>query len=1200
MPRDDPAARSRTAVEGLAKALQDESVATTLVEQLFHNNLAVDAEPIQPLSPGYTGARLVVVVLRNLVGRPQPRPCVVKLCPPGPFGREPDNAAHLAALEEAPDAFRLDHLTKTRFSPVFCADGWVVTGQEFTAGRPLSSLQDEVQLEACRTIRETLLQQWTGDDYDIDTSALGALVRRELRDSLEPGRWLHNWARKQALLDEPGMLVSGEDGVLPNPFQIFQPGSPITGRQVQYLVGRTHGDLHTGNILIPDRDGVPNPASFRLIDLATYHARAPLSRDIATLMMSLLTPQAGASANPRVQNALLDYLLTDHRNDELARRIPPEIVDVVDVLRTVREEFVQGWETAWHDQIKVSLLAQAMLHAAYDSGTSDTQSWSLRLAGRLTRRLLGADVPSPTSPVVVAPTLPPFTERESTIVDRTGHRSRLRDAVQDDLTSVVVIHGPAGVGKTALVLDVLTGLGWLREGSDHRVCWHEAALGTDIGVQTLVADIEGGFTTGTQHLYGPRSRARLEIALDARREAMPVIVLDAAEQLLDADRRFRDAELDIALESIASRRQSRVKVIIATQTLPAAHADITWPDTARRIDMAGLEPRYLLDYLRTLDPLDRYRRLNPSDETLVRVHGRLAGNPRLAELLYALVTREALTLDEVSTWLTAIPAADVRGRVVTRLADRLPTDQQLVIAALAAFGIPVEAAAVMAVLNPELPQDRCAVAMDALIASRIIRRRRDGRLQVPPADIAPILDRINQGDRYAEPGERPTSLDLLHRAANELYTYQKDDDNVHTVGDLDMHFAQLDLYLRAHMFGPAHELITSVDEMLRQWGSGALLRRQREAVRDHLGDDDDAAMENLIALGNIYSSIDETIAADRAFREALAIAQRNSDRDTMRAIYLSMGYRHWEHDEIPAAREHYTRALGLAQDEYDDGDRALALEGLADCDQQWGAYAEAIHKAKEALAIARDSGSERIVDLALKLARWRAERRELTESADMLALADITTDGINRFRRAEYLIGRADLLLHRGRHRDAVTVAHLAVAESEEQRNPVYLLRALTTLTLAHLHQGDDDEAARQITRAMRYRESGRQLDAIALRALVAYRLGHRATAADFFLGLTREAQRRIDHDVRDSSAWDFLGLARCFAVAQGQTGEVSTAREAFRRAAAQPAEAAAGRNCRIAFLVRHLAAAADRPADLLPVLDDLVVSRPCPKDQPR
>ncbi|WP_435153370.1 hypothetical protein [Micromonospora aurantiaca (nom. illeg.)] len=1187
----------QSALDQLSRAFQDESAASMLLERLDAQNVTVDPQPMKVLPLGYTGARLVVVTLRKRGASPKPRRCVLKLCPPGPFGRDKENTKHQAALDDAGSTFSADHLVKTAFDPVFCDRGWVITGQEYAHGRPLASLRFEEQIEACRTVRAVLLDQWTGSNhYDMRSLTLAELVREELRGGLASGEWLQGWARELTLLSHPNMLVLGEDGLLPNPFQLFGPGSPYTGPVMSHLVGRTHGDLHADNILIPVQDGTPVPAEFRLIDLAAYHARAPLSRDVAALLMALLVRRAG-DCDLRIQDALLDYLLNDHRDNVLAQRVPPEVAELVDVLRTPTEEFVREWQDDWHAQLKVSVLAQAMLHAAYSSGTGGAQAWALRLAGRLTRRLLGSDTPSPDAPAVSVRLDRPRVEIASMIVDRDGHRADLRAALLDDLTSVVAIQGPAGVGKTVFVLDVLTGLGWLRVDSSRRVCWHEPALPTDVSIQTLIADLERGVAAGVRHLYGSRSHARLEIALEAPRDDVPIIVIDAAELLLDDDGRFRDAELDLAIESIASRRRSLVKVVLVTTVPLAAHAGVTWPDTARRLDLGGLEPRFLVEYLRTLDVHGRDSSLPPEDDVLLRMQDRLAGNPRLAELFHALISRDTAPLDYLAEWLTSLPANEVRQRVVHRLAGLLPVDECLVLEALAAFGIPVEAAALTAVVRPELPPDRCAEAAATLVASRIVRQRRDGRLQVPAVDLNSILNRIDDGGRYAEPGEHPTALDLLHRAANEIYHHQKDYADVHTVGDLDMHLAELDCLLRARMFGPAHELIEQIDEeILQVWGSSALLRWQREAVRDHLGDDDEAAMRNYAALGTIYSSLGETLAADRAFDEALVIARRGNDRGAIRGIYLNMGARYWEHDEVTAAREYFTRALGLAQDDDDDADRALALEGLANCDQQGGAYTEAFAKAEEALAIAQDSDSEHVVNLALKLARWRAECGDFTSAKQRLASADFATDGS---RRAEYLNGRADLLLHQARYPNAVREALRAVDEAEEACDPEALLQALTTLALAHLHQDEVDEAARQITRAMRYRPRDDHLDTLALRAVVASRLGQHATAAGFFDRLAHEAKQRIDSYDADSWAWDFLGLTSCFAVARGRPDEAEPAQAAFRRAVIDPAMPTYGRNRRIAFLVGQLATAADWPADLLPVLDDLAVTRPCPRGWP-
>src|SRR4051812_28854236 len=142
MARKDREPGFRTAVERLTTVLKDETAATVLIERLRHDGLRVDAEQIRPLPSGYTGARLGVVTLRRIYGKPRPRPCVIKLCPPGPFGREPENQAHHAALDEAPPKFKR-RLLGVAFSPVFCDGDRVITGQKFADGRPLSSLQPE-------------------------------------------------------------------------------------------------------------------------------------------------------------------------------------------------------------------------------------------------------------------------------------------------------------------------------------------------------------------------------------------------------------------------------------------------------------------------------------------------------------------------------------------------------------------------------------------------------------------------------------------------------------------------------------------------------------------------------------------------------------------------------------------------------------------------------------------------------------------------------------------------------------------------------------------------------------------------------------------------------------------------------------------------------------------------------------------------
>jgi hypothetical protein len=70
-------------------------------------------------------------------------------------------------------------------------------------------------------------------------------------------------------------------------------------------VGRAHGDLHPGNILMPVAPSV-RASQFVLVDLARYRKEAPLTRDPAQLLLCLVAQHYLAS--PRYRGALIPLL----------------------------------------------------------------------------------------------------------------------------------------------------------------------------------------------------------------------------------------------------------------------------------------------------------------------------------------------------------------------------------------------------------------------------------------------------------------------------------------------------------------------------------------------------------------------------------------------------------------------------------------------------------------------------------------------------------------------------------------------------------------------------------------------------------------------------------------------------------------------------------------------------------------------------
>ncbi|MFJ3673340.1 AAA family ATPase [Streptomyces sp. NPDC090106] len=784
-----------TALEDLTREFGDADVASAIIESLLVSGFKIRSGTIEARSRGFTGARLAKALLTKATGRPEPQWCVIKFCPPVPVNRRRESQQHAAALHEAPQEFRLQHLAEFAFQPVACPQNAIVVGQFMADGIPLGNVDLDRLADACKTIWCEMLLGWTGDEYDNQSATVAELLTCELGDGFRTDGWLYDWARKRGLLTPDLLELPGESQPLPNPWRLFTKDMPATLREIHCLVGRTHGDLHGDNILVPAYDGRVEADRFRLIDLATYDARAPLSRDLATLLISLCSREIGESSSDS-QETFLAYLERDKRDKRLDGGMPGRVRKIIDALREPALQFVvdkRGDPEHWHRQLKVSLLAQAMLHSAYKSGTPEARRWCARLAGRLTRVLLGTvdlsvarsesfdagAILGATGTVVARPTGRSARDR-SAFVDREGPQSRLRAALDDQATSVIVVSGPAGIGKTALVREVLADLGRADpEDESSAVRWHDATPYGEIGVATLVEDIE---PPGSGQAAGPFARARLEIALDGLDTTggfRPVIVIDSAENLLDDEHVLRDSELDLALEAVQSRLNPLVKVVFVTQHVPEATTGVAWTENAVHIGLRGYKPLWLRKHFAALDPSDTYGLAVLSESDLRRVHGRLAGNPRLAELLSAGISSDppAMQVHEIGAWLSSVPTSEVHQRLVHKFVDRLPIEQQRVAEGLAALGIPADTEAVIGILEPYVPASRIEPALRALVAAGFVLERRDGRSYLRKSEIEAVLNRLPCGDRRADESESPTRRVLLLRAAQSLTDEFVDDDD---------------------------------------------------------------------------------------------------------------------------------------------------------------------------------------------------------------------------------------------------------------------------------------------------------------------------------------------------------------------------------------------------------------------------------------
>ncbi|MFI1411566.1 hypothetical protein ACH4Y0_16905 [Streptomyces sp. NPDC020707] len=1198
-----------TVLEELTRQFGNADVASAVIESLLDNGLKIKSRSVRTVRCGYTGARLAKALLENVEEPPQPRLCVIKYCPPVPVSRRGESELHAVALQAEPREFGQWHLADIAFPPVRCPQGVLVIGQTKVDGISLGAVELDQLAVACETIWREMLFTWTGDRYNCQSSTVAELLRCELGDSFGTDGWLRRWAQQRGLLAPAFLKLPGEETPLPNPWRLFTENTPAAQREIDYLVGRTHGDLHGDNVLVPEHNKIVVPERFRLIDLATYDPRAPLSRDLATLLISLCWRQIGESSSD-TRRTFLNYLEGDRRDERLEDGMQGRVRKVIDALREPALQFVEenwGDSEQWFTQVKVSLLAQAMLHSAYETGPSSARRWCTQLAGRLTRVLLGpmdsrAELPMPFDAGYDIKATGPRTTRASSqrapggsvFVDRTGQRSRLRAALDDHVTSVIVVSGPAGIGKTALVREVLADLGWADPDEEcSAVRWHDATEHEEVGVPTLVKDIE---PPGLGRVAGAFARARLEIALDDLGRTggiRPVIVIDAAENLLADGRVLRDSELDLALEAVIGRQRPLVKVVFVTQHVPEATSGVSWTERACRINLEGLEPLSLREHFAELDPGNKYGLAALPEDLLRRIHGRLAGNPRMAELLHAVLSSNppGLQVSEVRDWLASTSASEVHQRLVRKFLDHLPVEQQRVAETLAALGIPADTEAVTSILKSYVPASRIEPALRALVTAGFVLERQDGRWYLRKSETGAILSRLAESDRPAIEGEPPNRRELTVRAARVLRSMQKDAEDIHCMADLDMHFACVDLWLRAGMYKEANSVICLMNPLVYRWGSGAELRTQREAVRDRLGGDRENEMINLAELGSIYSYGGDISSAQSVYASALAIAQGDQRRQAIRKIHINMGYMFWEHGHLAEAEERYEWALALAGEDDDDaGDRAAALTGLADCRHRKGNYRRAVRDALSAFEAAGDADPEAAFNAGLRLIEWYAELDRIPDALTMLARCDeLVAAWPEPSIQAELFRSKVELYIYKGSYSEARSAADGAIGLARNHRDPIVLRRALTVSALTYVYMGDFAAARKEIEESARYRVAGKDFVELALRGIIAHCCGHPATAGDLFRQLDDETNNRTRVDESDLFAWEFMGIARCYAALFGRI-EPAKVLEAFRLARPEPAERTPGLDDRLRFMVETLA---NGDLCLEPVLAELAHMRP-------
>jgi hypothetical protein len=243
------------------------------------------------LTGGQSGS--IVALVRVQPPRGVIHGAVLKLLPRKLATRE-SRAVQLAE-QYGPEEFVASHMVRTTWSgPLPGSSGcWLhmqdVAQDDLVAVRELGQLTADPRFaEYCATIVATLCSAWNGGPDDPPLSQVGgagAFLRQDL--SNEAG--LRTFATAAGLdVEKPPADIEfpGRTDPLPNPLALIAPDS-AEQHTVEVFLGKVHGDLNLGNVLVPvERDGV-RPERFRLIDMGRFSPKKPVSRDPAKLLLSV-------------------------------------------------------------------------------------------------------------------------------------------------------------------------------------------------------------------------------------------------------------------------------------------------------------------------------------------------------------------------------------------------------------------------------------------------------------------------------------------------------------------------------------------------------------------------------------------------------------------------------------------------------------------------------------------------------------------------------------------------------------------------------------------------------------------------------------------------------------------------------------------------------------------------------------------------
>ncbi|MEU8284162.1 glycosyltransferase [Micromonospora sp. NPDC048905] len=723
-------------------------------------------------------------------------------------------------------------------------------------------------------------------------------------------------------------------------------------------------------------------------------------------------------------------------------------------------------------------------------------------------------------------------------VDREDYLPPLCDLIRNPEVPVVLLHGRDGIGKTAMLRHLYDDPAQACPGSPFDgIVYLSYRSHRWITPESLLADIARIAQSGADDQPHARRpwRTMLGEVLTAVSGLKVIVMIDDADDLFDDRGECKDRELrELIITLGVQAPEHSITLLFSVQHQPAAFLG----DLRRRAKTLSLErglPRlWAKNLLRSLDH-DQLGLGTASEAELDRLYDMTRGHPRSLELIVGLLRTTAWTVAVLANRIDGLP--DAPEVLLQLMADELTRTELRVMQALAVYGRPVPPKAVDYLLHDIVQGADSRGPLHRLFGRNLVRRREDHYYipRVPDAQF--FLSTLLDGRVAASGLDRPT---LWQQATSYLQAQRVHP--VRTVDDLWPRLGEIELHLRIGeangsiaALRAALELMDDIDDRyLARWGQSRIFTAWRRRLIGALGE---PALEgrNLSYLVAAVQQQDGQPDDLDNLRKALRHAADARDSTAATFVKVQLGIALFEAGFVTEAAGNFREGITSFEKLRCGRREAGARLEYALCLAKGGKLEEAQHELARAWLLIKPLPLDDHREIRVRLLQnvgWVASQlghdeealARIDQALDLAGFADNASDG-------ELHNAKAAVLLYSGKASGAIVEAEKAAAIGERRAHYAISREAAVNRALALLlrdNPGDEQHAMQAADSAAQFSSTVQALGALAVKGVVAFRLGDEDKARMAFFQAFAKSDERFSRDQHDYQMLNARGLALC------------------------------------------------------------------------